>query len=103
VAAKVEATKISSNYKVQIHTGNWGCGAFGGNLELVAIVQLVAAIAAKVEEVVYHTFDKKGTEGFKNGQNRVKKLIEEYKTIHVDELLEKLFEMNFQWGVSNNT
>jgi hypothetical protein len=35
--------------------GFWGCGAFGGNRVLMALVQLVAASAAGVRELRFHT------------------------------------------------
>lgn len=37
-------------------TGNWGCGAFGGDKRLKALIQLIAATLAK-REVCYFTFD----------------------------------------------
>ena len=38
-----------------ISTGNWGCGAFGGNPHLKFVIQLMAASTAK-RSVVYFTF-----------------------------------------------
>lgn len=38
-----------------IATGNWGCGAFGGNLELKSIIQLLAAVESR-RNLVYFTF-----------------------------------------------
>lgn len=37
-------------------TGNWGCGAFGGDKRLKALIQLLAAARAK-RDVCYFTFD----------------------------------------------
>lgn len=37
-----------------IHTGWWGCGAFGGNRRLMAILQFAAAQLAGVDAVVFH-------------------------------------------------
>ncbi|KAK3092078.1 hypothetical protein FSP39_024998, partial [Pinctada imbricata] len=39
-------------------TGNWGCGAFGGDKRLKALIQLIAASYAK-RDVCYLTFDDK--------------------------------------------
>jgi len=39
--------------RVTVHTGHWGCGAFGGNKGLVAALQILAAGAAGVEQLVY--------------------------------------------------
>ncbi|PWA89685.1 poly (ADP-ribose) glycohydrolase [Artemisia annua] len=42
--------------EVGIVTGNWGCGAFGGDPELKAMLQWLAASQALRPFVVYHTF-----------------------------------------------
>lgn len=48
--------------RVPVATGNWGCGAFGGNKELKTLVQWMAASQAG-RGVVYYTFgDKKLSE-----------------------------------------
>ncbi|KAH0510263.1 Poly(ADP-ribose) glycohydrolase [Microtus ochrogaster] len=38
-----------------VATGNWGCGAFGGDARLKALIQILAAAAAE-RDVVYFTF-----------------------------------------------
>ncbi|XP_076881005.1 poly(ADP-ribose) glycohydrolase 1-like [Bidens hawaiensis] len=42
--------------EVGIATGNWGCGAFGGDPELKAMIQWLAASQALRPFVVYYTF-----------------------------------------------
>ena len=42
--------------KKTISTGNWGCGAFGGDFELKFIQQWLAATYAGVEKLYYYTF-----------------------------------------------
>jgi len=50
------ATKIAgTSGKMAVATGNWGCGAFGGDTHLKAVLQLMAAALAK-RDVVYFTF-----------------------------------------------
>jgi len=39
---------------VAVHTGFWGCGAFGGNRVLMAMLQVIAAGAAGVDRLVFH-------------------------------------------------
>jgi len=41
--------------KIAIATGNWGCGAFGGDVYLKSLLQLMAAAVAE-RDVVYFTF-----------------------------------------------
>jgi len=49
--AKLEAQDAAGGQQVHvvIHSGNWGCGAFGGNLVLMGLVQMLAARAAGVD------------------------------------------------------
>lgn len=37
-----------------IHTGNWGCGAYGGNRQLMLSVQMMAARLAGVPKIVFY-------------------------------------------------
>ncbi|KAM6185848.1 poly(ADP-ribose) glycohydrolase isoform 2-T2 [Rhynchocyon petersi] len=46
---------ISSENLSAVATGNWGCGAFGGDSRLKALIQILAAAAAE-RDVVYFTF-----------------------------------------------
>ncbi|CAD5219844.1 unnamed protein product [Bursaphelenchus okinawaensis] len=46
---------VKVNNRETIATGNWGCGAFNGNVYLKFIIQLIAASAAS-RRLSYHTF-----------------------------------------------
>lgn len=39
---------------VVIHTGNWGCGAYGGNRQLMLSIQIMAAELAGISKIVFH-------------------------------------------------
>jgi hypothetical protein len=45
---------------VAIHSGFWGCGAFGGNRVMMTLVQLLAADMAGVDRLVLHVGDPSG-------------------------------------------
>lgn len=45
--------------EIVIHTGFWGCGAFGGNKLLMTLIQIVAASMANVR-LVFHYGDESG-------------------------------------------
>ncbi|XP_057315737.1 poly(ADP-ribose) glycohydrolase-like [Hydractinia symbiolongicarpus] len=45
----------STSQPSAIATGNWGCGAFGGDVHLKSLIQLMAAAVAK-RDLVYFTF-----------------------------------------------
>mmetsp|Transcript_4239 Transcript_4239/g.8819 ORF Transcript_4239/g.8819 Transcript_4239/m.8819 type:complete len:247 (-) Transcript_4239:78-818(-) len=51
---------------VRVHTGHWGCGAYGGNKQLMAILQVLAAHLAGVE-LSYHAFDAAGAAEVQRG------------------------------------
>lgn len=54
------AARQLAGARVAIHTGFWGCGAFGGNRRLMAMLQLVAAQMAEIDLLVFHAFDAAG-------------------------------------------
>lgn len=45
----------NKDLKTAVATGNWGCGAFGGDFHLKSLLQLMAAAVAR-RDVVYFTF-----------------------------------------------
>jgi len=51
-----ESEESGDDKKVFV-TGNWGCGAFGGDLQLKAIQQIIAASEANFD-IIYTTFGK---------------------------------------------
>ncbi|MBQ0052612.1 MAG: hypothetical protein KBT11_11215 [Treponema sp.] len=53
-AAAVQQTKVAGKLKTVIHSGNLGCGAFGGNKELMYLAQIYAASVTGVDELVMH-------------------------------------------------
>jgi len=106
-AARIESILAVNNGQINgdkkpyvvIHTGNWGTGAFGGNKQVMAIIQLAAAWQAKVDKIVYHTFDGSGSQGYQQG---LKILESEFKDqMSTEEFLKKLVLKQFQWGVSD--
>ncbi len=83
-----------------VHTGFWGCGAFGGSHVLMAMLQLVAASAASVDRIVFHTFAASGAAHLVEAR------------AHLAELSSRLDDdpsswvvaierMGFAWGVSD--
>uniref|UniRef100_A0A803M5H4 PARG catalytic Macro domain-containing protein n=1 Tax=Chenopodium quinoa TaxID=63459 RepID=A0A803M5H4_CHEQI len=60
---EAEATQ-SVDSKLQVHhsdvgiaTGNWGCGAFGGDPEVKTVIQWLAASQALRPFILYYTFE----------------------------------------------
>ena len=44
----------TESLRCAVHTGFWGCGDFGGNRTLMALIQIVAASMARVDQLVFH-------------------------------------------------
>lgn len=90
------------NKTVVVHTGNWGCGAFGGNPVIMNLLQMLAASAAGVEHLNFYPMSARQemTEA-----NRIFDEVQRVKPIatveEVISYLEKNYE--FKWGVSNGT
>lgn len=60
-AAVLESRRTAGpDAMVAIHSGFWGCGAFGGNRVMMTLVQLLAADMAGVARLVLHVGDPEG-------------------------------------------
>jgi hypothetical protein len=100
-AAVVESERlIARPARVAVHTGYWGCGAFGGNRVLMATLQVVAARMAGLERLVFHT----GSPGGDAPLTAARGLIGELtagKAIKTTDLLIAIEEQGFRWGRSD--
>ena len=97
-AAVVESTKLrGKDASVVVHTGYWGCGAFGGNRVLMALLQLVAANMAGLERVVFHT----GGPGGEVPLERASSILSDLGgrgRIETQVVLEELVGMGLEWA-----
>lgn len=66
-------TDSSKSRKTTINTGHWGCGAYKGEIKVMAMIQLRAANDAGVDKIVYHTVDGQGSMGFKAAVSTIEK------------------------------
>lgn len=111
-AAKDETTRLAAArdeddagggaLRTVIHTGFWGCGAFGGNRTLMPALQLVAAHLAGVDTLVFHAFDEAGREHFDQARSLAEELLGDGGAGRTPrELVEHLADRGFTWGVSD--
>jgi len=84
--------------RTTIHTGFWGCGAFGGNRTLMTIVQAVAAESAGVD-VVFHAFDEDGITVAQDGYSQYQELRSTAASPH--EAIDGLHALGYAWGESD--
>ncbi len=98
-AAKEEGIRAKGNStQTIINTGDWGTGAYGGNKVLMAFLQLLAAMAARIEKVHFYTTD---SESVKQAESLVAEFLPDISTAVTQDILSKLFSMGFHWGVSD--
>jgi hypothetical protein len=96
-AAVIESGQAS----VVIHTGFWGCGAYGGNRILMALLQVLAARLAGIDRLVFHTFDQAGSEAFSTAEATMDRLWPSAESGDVRQLLAQIQALGLRWGTSD--
>jgi hypothetical protein len=103
-AAAAESRRAAGDAATTVvHTGFWGCGAFGGNRVVMALLQLLAARLARVDRLVFHTFDRAGGDDL----DRALTLHERdfspalHGPIPIREVIDRAVGMCLKWGVSD--
>jgi hypothetical protein len=88
---------------IEIHTGYWGCGAFGGNRVLMSLLQILAAHLAGIDRLVYYTGSQSEVFPFEEGRRLLDGVIQSSGTsgVSVANLLASIEAKNFSWGVSD--
>lgn len=93
---------LGESAKTILHTGFWGCGAFGGDRTLMALLQLLAARLAGIDRVVFHTFDRQGSYAFADAQRTLaRELDASTEPITLPGMIDRIVAMGFRWGVSD--
>eukprot|EP01104_Vermistella_antarctica_P020839 TRINITY_DN9100_c0_g1_i1.p1 TRINITY_DN9100_c0_g1~~TRINITY_DN9100_c0_g1_i1.p1 ORF type:complete len:345 (-),score=63.14 TRINITY_DN9100_c0_g1_i1:1-1035(-) len=82
-------------------TGSWGCGAFGGRLEVMSMVQLLTARCVGDVSLWAHSLrDSSAAVWTEMGAMEV---MSQFDGLSVSEALRRIEAMGFFWGVSNGT
>jgi hypothetical protein len=90
--------------KVVIHTGNWGCGAYGGSIQLMSTLQYFAALLAGVDKIVYHAAGAANQRQAMDGLNVYDTYLNNCKeSVDIDEFAAAVENERFKWGFSNGT
>jgi Poly (ADP-ribose) glycohydrolase (PARG) len=100
-AAGLESERLPRGpARVVVHSGYWGCGAFGGNRVLMALLQIVATQMAGLERLVFHT----GSPGGDTPLTTARSLLVELsgaEAIKTADLLAAIVAHGFDWGVGD--
>jgi len=98
-----EATEVGGlPPAVVIHTGFWGCGAYGGNRILMALLQLLAARVAGVDRVVFHTVHGDGSETFTRAVRTLEAVAPSGEaTFSLPVVVARVQELGLRWGTGD--
>lgn len=103
-AAVLESGRASgADAAVVVHTGWWGCGAFGGNRVLMAVLQLIATEMAGVDQIALHSAWPPDEGSLQESLGVIREVAGSSREISTAALIEQLAAMRFPWGVGNGT
>ena len=101
-AAATESRRVWPTALVEIRTGFWGCGAFGGNRRAMTLLQVLAARLAGIGRLVFHVADDAGLAAFRAGIADLDRVIASGAPGEpVADLLERVADLDYQWGTSD--
>ena len=94
----------TSSIKTYIHSGWFGCGAYGGNRILMAILQIIAAKMSGIDKLILHTVTSKFRHDIEAVEDCLKNIFNDNRTsLSMDDLIDRIVNEKFQWGSSNGT
>jgi hypothetical protein len=100
-AASIESARsASASSPVVVHSGFWGCGAFGGNRVLMCVLQALAAQTAGIDRLVLHTGPPDGAPAVVEARTLLSDRATDGQLPTAD-VIEELSAMGFAWGVSD--
>lgn len=101
-AARIESREaLGESAQVVIHSGFWGCGAFGGNRVLMTLLQVLAAKLARIDRLVFHAVDKAGLATVAEAERCLASEAGQGQEADVEGVLWGLVAHGFAWGVSD--
>lgn len=96
----MDESQLSLNAStVRIHSGFWGCGAYGGNRVLMLLLQMLAAQLAGIDQITFHTGDGSGALPFQEAQEIYQRIRES--NLPVDQVIDLVVGYHFEWGESD--
>lgn len=98
-ACALESRRVPGSRSVFVHTGYWGCGAFGGNRVLMALLQAVAAGMAGIGRLVFHTGDTGGDAPLAEAMRLLR--TNRGGTTATADLIARIEALGLEWGASD--
>lgn len=90
----------NSGLRTVIHTGWWGCGAYGNNRQMMLLTQILAAHWTQIDQIIFHVQTNEHQKDITAAQELASKMLKETK---VDVVIEQIVRLNLQWEKSNET
>jgi len=87
-------------FRTKIHTGWWGCGAYGNNRQMMILTQILAAYWTNIDELVFHTQTNEYEQEIRIAREHAERLLKETK---LDKIIDEILKLNLHWEKSNNT
>jgi len=101
-AAVAESHRMWPGAKVEVRTGFWGCGAFGGNRRAMTLLQLLAARLAGIDRLLFYVFDDAGMSNFLRGAADLLRVLSRFRPAEpVGTVIDRIADLGYEWGVSD--
>lgn len=99
-SAVMDESRLSLNAsEIRIHSGFWGCGAYGGNRVLMLLLQMLAAQLAGIDQITFHTGDESGALSFREANEIYQRI--RGANMPVDQVIDLVVGYHFEWGESD--
>jgi Na+-transporting methylmalonyl-CoA/oxaloacetate decarboxylase gamma subunit len=94
----------TSPIKTYIHSGWFGCGAYGGNRIIMIILQILAVKMAGIDKLILHTVTSNFRQEIDAAETCLKNIFNNNQSsLSMDDVIDRIVTENFQWGSSNGT
>ncbi|WP_395749252.1 hypothetical protein [Prosthecobacter sp.] len=104
MAAALESARQNvAPTEVTINTGWWGCGAFGGNRTLMALLQMLAARLAGVGHLTFHIGPASELFHFDEARAFLDLVTENTQIARLSTILDEIEKLHFSWGQSDGS
>jgi Poly (ADP-ribose) glycohydrolase (PARG) len=102
-AARAESQRAAgAGVETVIHTGFWGCGAFGGNRTLMIALQVIAARAGGIDRLILHTGNLAGKADAREGIEVAETLVRTASSrCGFDDMVKHVVCLGLRWGSSD--
>ena len=98
-AAVLESQRAAGpTARVVVHSGFWGCGAFGGNRVMMTLLQLLAAEMAGLDGLVLHVGDPAGRGAVEQATVLLRDRLAEAGETDTEGLISRIESLGLEWG-----